>query len=176
MVYIITWKRVFTQGEDKCLFQEKPVVIGPLKIPTSLKDHIYKPDISNTVDSLATISRVNIDILPTERRNSMNDGLVQENPPGHLDASNELEGKCNVSQVTEMLQNSKSSALPGNQIPTSSSHCVTGERNDPMKPLQPLNKDQNLPKDQVSDMHKVLVSERGLNSAVTKMWVVFLCF
>ena len=90
MVYIITWKRVFTQGEDKCLFQEKPVVIGPLKIPTSLKDHIYKPDISNTVDSLATISRVNIDILPTERRNSMNDGLVQENPPGHLDASNEL--------------------------------------------------------------------------------------
>ena len=106
----------------------------------------------------------------------MNDGLVQENPPGHLDASNELEGKCNVSQVTEMLQNSKSSALPGNQIPTSSCHCVTGERNDPMKPLQPLNKDQNLPKDQVSDMHKVLVSERGLNSAVTKMWVVFLCF
>lgn len=147
MVYIITWKRVFTQGEDKCLFQEKPVVIGPLKIPTSLKDHIYKPDISNTVDSLATISRVNIDILPTERRNSMNDGLVQENPPGHLDASNELEGKCNVSQVTEMLQNSKSSALPGNRIPTLSSHCVTGERNDPMKPLQPLNKDQDLPKD-----------------------------
>uniref|UniRef100_A0A8C0AED8 non-specific serine/threonine protein kinase n=1 Tax=Bos mutus grunniens TaxID=30521 RepID=A0A8C0AED8_BOSMU len=140
--------KTYVMGEDKCLFQEKPVVIGPLKIPTSLKDHIYKPDISNTVDSLATISRVNIDILPTERRNSMNDGLVQENPPGHLDASNELEGKCNVSQVTEMLQNSKSSALPGNQIPTSSSHCVTGERNDPMKPLQPLNKDQNLPKDQ----------------------------
>uniref|UniRef100_A0A4W2DPE3 non-specific serine/threonine protein kinase n=1 Tax=Bos indicus x Bos taurus TaxID=30522 RepID=A0A4W2DPE3_BOBOX len=140
--------KTYVMGEDKCLFQEKPVVIGPLKIPTSLKDHIYKPDISNTVDSLATISRVNIDILPTERRNSMNDGLVQENPPGHLDASNELEGKCNVSQVTEMLQNSKSSALPGNRIPTSSSHCVTGERNDTLKPLQPLNKDQNLPKDQ----------------------------
>ena len=107
----------------------------------------------------------------------MNDGLVQENPPRHLDASDELEGKCNISQVKETLQeNSKSSALPGNRIPTSSSHWVTGERNDPVKPLQPLNKDQTLPKDQVSDMHKVLVSERGLNSAVTKMWVVFLCF
>lgn len=79
----------------------------------------------------------------------MNDGLVQENPPRHLDASNELEGKCNISQVKETLQeNSKSSALPGNRIPTSSSHWVTGERNDPVKPLQPLNKDQNLPKDQ----------------------------
>ncbi|OWK02524.1 NEK4, partial [Cervus elaphus hippelaphus] len=141
--------KTYVMGEDKCLFQEKPVVIGPLKVPTSPKDHTYKPDISNTADSLATISRVNIDILPTERRNSMNDGLVQENPPRHLDASNELEGKCNISQVKEMLQeNSKSSALPGDRIPTSSSHHVTGERNDPMKPLQPLNKDQNSPKDQ----------------------------
>lgn len=177
MVYIITWKHVFTPGEDKCLFQEKPVVLGPLKIPTSLKDCTYKPDVSNTADSPATISRVHIDILPTERRNSVNDGLVQENPPRPLDASNELEGKCNISQVKEMSQeNSKSSALPGNRIPTSSSHYVTGERKDPVKPLQPLNKDQNLPKDQVSDMRKVLVSERGLSSAVTKMWVVFLCF
>ncbi|XP_060258480.1 serine/threonine-protein kinase Nek4 isoform X15 [Ovis aries] len=134
---------------SKTYVVEKPVVLGPLKIPTSLKDCTYKPDVSNTADSPATISRVHIDILPTERRNSVNDGLVQENPPRPLDASNELEGKCNISQVKEMSQeNSKSSALPGNRIPTSSSHYVTGERKDPVKPLQPLNKDQNLPKDQ----------------------------
>ncbi|XP_017922196.1 PREDICTED: serine/threonine-protein kinase Nek4 isoform X4 [Capra hircus] len=141
--------KTYVVGEDKCLFQEKPVVLGPLKIPTSLKDCTYKPDVSNTADSPATISRVHIDILPTERRNSVNDGLVQENSPRPLDASNELEGKCNISQVKEMSQeNGKSSALPGNRIPTSSSHYVTGERKDPVKPLQPLNKDQNLPKDQ----------------------------
>ncbi|XP_052494020.1 serine/threonine-protein kinase Nek4 isoform X2 [Budorcas taxicolor] len=141
--------KTYVVGEDKCLFQEKPVVLGPLKIPTSLKDCTYKPDVSNTADSPATISRVHIDILPSERRNSVNDGLVQENPPRPLDASNELEGKCNISQVKEMSQeNSKSSALPGNRIPTSSSHYVTGERKDPVKPLPPLNKDQNLPKDQ----------------------------
>ncbi|KAF5922745.1 hypothetical protein HPG69_008119 [Diceros bicornis minor] len=134
---------VFTQGEDKCLFQEKLVVIGSLKTPASLEGHTCKPDMSNTSESLATISRVNIDILPAERRDSMSDGLVQENRLTRLDASNELEGKCNISQVKERLQrNTKSSAQPGNLISTWTSDSVTGERNDPVKPLQPLNKDQ----------------------------------
>ncbi|XP_057560930.1 serine/threonine-protein kinase Nek4 isoform X5 [Hippopotamus amphibius kiboko] len=85
--------KTYVMGEDKCLSQEKPIVIGPLKTPTSLKGHTYKTDISNTAELLATISRVNIDILPAERRSSVNDGLVQENQPGHLDAANELEEK-----------------------------------------------------------------------------------
>ncbi|XP_058931976.1 serine/threonine-protein kinase Nek4 isoform X5 [Kogia breviceps] len=141
--------KTYVMGEDKYLSQEKPVVIGPLKTPTSLKGHTYKPDISNTAESLATISRVNIDILPAERRNSVNNSLVQENKRRHLDASNELEGKCIISQVKERLQdNTKSSAQPGNRIPTWSIDYVTGERNDPVKALQPLNKDQNLSKDQ----------------------------
>ncbi|XP_061052968.1 serine/threonine-protein kinase Nek4 isoform X7 [Eubalaena glacialis] len=143
--------KTYVMGEDKYLSQEKPIVIGPLKTPASLKGHTYKPDVSNTAESLATISRVNIDILPAERRNSVNNSLVQENQRRHLDASNELEGKCIVSQVKERLQdNTKSSAQPGNRIPTWSIDYVTGERNDPVKPLQPLNKDQNLSKDQVS--------------------------
>lgn len=104
----------------------------------------------------------------------MNNSLVQENQRRHLDASNELEGKCIISQVKERLQdNTKSSAQPGNRISTWSIDYVTGETNDPVKPLQPLNKDQKLSKDQVSDMHKVLVSERRLESVVTKVWVVF---
>lgn len=156
---VITWKHVFTQGEDKCLSQEKLVVVGPLKTPTNLKGHTCKPDMNTTSESLATISRVNIDILPAERRDSSN-SLVQENQPRHLDASNELEGKCSISQVKESLQhNTKSSAQPGNLISTCVSDSVTGEKNDPVKPLQPLNKDQK-PKDQVSDTHEVLVSGR----------------
>ncbi|XP_066900081.1 serine/threonine-protein kinase Nek4 isoform X12 [Kogia breviceps] len=144
--------KTYVMGEDKYLSQEKPVVIGPLKTPTSLKGHTYKPDISNTAESLATISRVNIDILPAERRNSVNNSLVQENKRRHLDASNELEGKCIISQVKERLQdNTKSSAQPGNRIPTWSIDYVTGERNDPVKALQPLNKDQNLSKDQFQE-------------------------
>ncbi|XP_064451335.1 serine/threonine-protein kinase Nek4 isoform X3 [Mirounga angustirostris] len=140
--------KTYVMGEDKCLSQEKPIVIGPLKIPASLKGYICKPDVSNTSESLATISKVNIDILPAERRNSLSDDLVRENQPRHLDASNELESKCSISQVKEKLQDgTKPSPQPRNLIPAWSSDDVTGERNDPVRPLQPLNKDQNL-KDQ----------------------------
>ncbi|XP_066101345.1 serine/threonine-protein kinase Nek4 isoform X2 [Saccopteryx bilineata] len=136
-------------GEDKGLSQEKHIVVGPLKTPASLKVHTCKPDMISTTESLATISRVNIDFLPAER--DLNNGLVQENRPRHFDASNELESKCNISQVKKRLQdNTKSSPQPGNLIPTWSSDDVTGEINDPVKPPQPLNKDQK-PKDQFQE-------------------------
>lgn len=168
----------FHQGEDKCLSQEKPTVTGPLKTPASLKGHSCKPDVSNTSESLATISKVKIDILPAERRDSLSDGSVRENQLRHLDASKELEGKCSISQVKGKLQDgTEPSPQPRNLIPTSSSGDVTGERNDdPVRPLRPLNQDQK-PKEQVSDMHEVLVSERELESVVTKMWnVAFIVF
>ncbi|XP_053525341.1 serine/threonine-protein kinase Nek4 isoform X2 [Artibeus jamaicensis] len=134
----------YVMVEDKGLSQERHIVIGPLKTPANLKGHTCKPDMSSTTESLATISRVNIDILPAER--DLSDGLVQENQLRHLDASKELEGKCSISQVKERLQdNTKSSTQSVNLIPTCSSDDVTGERKE--KPLQPLNKDQK-PKDQ----------------------------
>ncbi|KAM5231110.1 serine/threonine-protein kinase Nek4-like isoform 1-T1 [Hipposideros larvatus] len=138
--------KTYVMGEDKGLFQEKHVGIGPLKTPAGLKGHPCKPDLSSTTESLATVSRVNVDILLAER--DLSDGLVQVNEPRHLAASNELEGKCSVSQVKERLQdNTKSNPQPGNLIPTWSSDDVPGERNDPVKTRQPLNKDQK-PKDQ----------------------------
>uniref|UniRef100_A0A8D1V8R3 Serine/threonine-protein kinase Nek4 n=1 Tax=Sus scrofa TaxID=9823 RepID=A0A8D1V8R3_PIG len=140
--------KTYVMDEDRCLSQEKPLVTGPLKTPTSVKGHTYKPDMSNTAESLATISRVNIDILPAERRNSVNNSLVQENQPKQLDASNELQVNCSISQVKERLQdNTKSSAQSENQFPAWSSDNITGEKNVSVKPLQLLNKDQNLPKD-----------------------------
>ncbi|KAF6313194.1 NIMA related kinase 4 [Rhinolophus ferrumequinum] len=138
--------KTYVMDKDKGLSQEKHIVIGPLKTPASLKGHPCKPDTSSTTESLATISRVNIDILPAE--GDLSDGLTQENEPRHLADSKELEGKCNISQVKERLQdNTKSSTRPGNLIPMWSSDDVTGERNDPVKTLQSLNKDQK-PKDQ----------------------------
>lgn len=136
--------KTYVMGEDKGLSQEKHIVVGPLKTPANLKGHTCKPDMSSTTESLATISRVNIDILPAER--ALSDRLVQENQTRHLDGSDELEGRCSISQVKERLQdNTKSSTQPGNLIPTCSSDDVTGERKE--KPVQPLNKDQK-PKDQ----------------------------
>ncbi|XP_023378086.1 serine/threonine-protein kinase Nek4 [Pteropus vampyrus] len=141
--------KTHVMGEDKGLSQEKHIDIGPLKTPASLKGHTCKPDMSSATESLATISRVNIDILPAER--DLSDGLVQESEPRHTDASNELEGKCNISQAKERLQdNTKSSTQPENLIPTWSSDDVTAERNDPVKPLQPLNDQKPKDQDQVA--------------------------
>uniref|UniRef100_A0A0D9RLE2 Serine/threonine-protein kinase Nek4 n=1 Tax=Chlorocebus sabaeus TaxID=60711 RepID=A0A0D9RLE2_CHLSB len=141
--------QTYIMDEGKCLSQEKPRASGPLKSPASLKAHTCKQDFSNTTE-LATISKVNIDILPAKGRDSVSDDFVQENQPRHLDASNELGGICSISQVKEeMLQNnSKSSAQPENLIPTWSSDIVAGEKNEPVKLLQPLIKEQK-PKDQV---------------------------
>ncbi|KAG8523924.1 Serine/threonine-protein kinase Nek4 [Galemys pyrenaicus] len=152
--------KISIMGEDKCLYQEKAIVIDPLKTPVSVKGHTCKADMNSTAESLATISRVNIDILPAERRDSVNVGLCQENQPRHSDASTELEGKCNISQVKENLQyNAKSSTQPGNLISTRASNDVTGERNDPVKPLQPLNKDQK-PKDQAQDAGECIIGNQ----------------
>ncbi|XP_008850027.1 serine/threonine-protein kinase Nek4 isoform X2 [Nannospalax galili] len=123
-------------GENKCLFQEKPVAICPLKLPANLKDHTGKPDVSSTTESLATISRVNIDILPAERRDSENEDLVQENQPRHMSASNKTDSQCNISHETEeRLQDStKSSAQPQNLLPRCCSDDRDGERNELMMP------------------------------------------
>ncbi|XP_037654028.1 serine/threonine-protein kinase Nek4 isoform X4 [Choloepus didactylus] len=49
--------KTYIMGEDECLSQEKPVVIGSSKTSASLKGHPCKPDMNSTVESLATISR-----------------------------------------------------------------------------------------------------------------------
>uniref|UniRef100_A0A2K6QBK4 Serine/threonine-protein kinase Nek4 n=1 Tax=Rhinopithecus roxellana TaxID=61622 RepID=A0A2K6QBK4_RHIRO len=152
--------QTYIMDEGKCLSQEKPRASGPLKSPASLKAHTCKQDFSNTTE-LATISKVNIDILPAKGRDSVSDDFIQDNQPRHLDASNELGGICSISQVKEeMLQdNSKSSAQPENLIPTWSSDIVTGE-NEPVKPLQPLIKEQK-PKDQDQVAGECTIEKQG---------------
>ncbi|XP_055985199.1 serine/threonine-protein kinase Nek4 [Sorex fumeus] len=139
-------------AEDRCLSQEKAIVVEPLKTPANLKDPTCKADLSSTAESLATISRVDIDLLPAERRDS-GGRVVHEDQPRGLGAVNEPESKSTLSQMKERLQDDTvPSPQPGALTPTCSSDDVTGERNVPAKPLQPLNtnpkpKDQ----DQVSD-------------------------
>nr|XP_011737921.1 serine/threonine-protein kinase Nek4 isoform X10 [Macaca nemestrina] len=153
--------QTYIMDEGKCLSQEKPRASGPLKSPASLKAHTCKQDFSNTTE-LATISKVNIDILPAKGRDSVSDDFVQENQPRHLDASNKLGGICSISQVKEeMLQNnSKSSSQPENLIPTWSSDIVAGEKNEPVKPLQPLIKEQK-PKDQDQVTGECTIEKQG---------------
>ncbi|XP_059129922.1 serine/threonine-protein kinase Nek4 [Peromyscus eremicus] len=138
-------------GEDKCLSQEKPVATGPLKSPASLKGHTGKPDMNNTAESFATISKINIDILPAERRDSANNGVVQESQPKESDASNEVDSQRSISpDKKERLQgDNKSSDQPENLLPRWSSDDGDGDGDEPLKPLQPPNKDQKPEQDQV---------------------------
>ncbi|XP_063113307.1 serine/threonine-protein kinase Nek4 isoform X4 [Cavia porcellus] len=141
-------------SEDKCLPQEKPVIIGPLRLPAPPEEHASKPGVSSAAESLATISRVNIDILPAKRRGSVNSDFVQKTHSGHLDTSRELEDNCSVSQVeAESLQvNTNHSAQPENWIPTQPSDDSSGEGTKAAKPSQPLNKAQKPElQDQVAD-------------------------
>uniref|UniRef100_A0A8D2H785 Serine/threonine-protein kinase Nek4 n=1 Tax=Urocitellus parryii TaxID=9999 RepID=A0A8D2H785_UROPR len=149
-------------SEDKCLSQEKPIVIGPLKPPASLKGHTDKLDMSSTAESQATISRVNIDILPAERRDSMNDGLIQKNQQRHLDDSSEHKDKCSISQVKEesLQDNSKSSAHPESLILTLSSDSGSADRSGAVKLLQPLNKDPK-PKDHDQVDSECIMEKQG---------------
>nr|XP_034355050.1 serine/threonine-protein kinase Nek4 isoform X3 [Arvicanthis niloticus] len=134
---------IHVMGEDKCLSQEKPVDIGPLKSPASLEGHTGKQDMNNTAESCATISRININILPAERRDSANDGVVQESQPPHMDASNEVDSQCSVSQENDRLQgNTKFSDQPEHLLPRWSSDGGDGQGSELVKPLYPSNKDQ----------------------------------
>ncbi|XP_076985129.1 serine/threonine-protein kinase Nek4 isoform X2 [Tamandua tetradactyla] len=153
--------KTYVVDEDKCLSQEKPIVIGFSQTSASLKGHPCKPDMSSTVESLATISRVNIDIVPAERKDSVNDSLVQKNQPRLLDYSNELEGKWNTSQVKEvrLQDNTKCSAHSESLIPTWCSD-TTRKGNNPAKSLQPLNKDRK-PKDQDRVADKCFIEKQN---------------
>lgn len=119
-------------GEDKCLSQEKPVAVDPLKSPASLKGHTDKPVMNNTAESFATISRINIDILPAERRNSANDDIVQETQPRQSDASDEVDNQFSISQDRKerLRGDTKFSDQPESLLPRQSSGDCDGEGNE----------------------------------------------
>lgn len=134
---------IHVTAEDKCLSQEKPVDMGCLRSPASLEGYTGKLDMNNTADSCATISRINIDILPAERRDSANYGVVQESQPRHVDATNEVDSHCSISKEKESLQgNTKSSDQPENLLLRLSYDGGAGEGSELVKPLYPSNKDQ----------------------------------
>lgn len=106
---------------------------------------------NSTAESCATVSRINIDILPAERRDSAKEGVVEEGQPQHVDASNEVDSRCSISQEKERLQgNTKSSDQPENLLLRWSSDGGDGQGNELVKPLYSSDKDQKPQQDQVT--------------------------
>ncbi|XP_074054292.1 serine/threonine-protein kinase Nek4 isoform X2 [Macrotis lagotis] len=120
--------------EEKCLSQDKSMDACLSEI-TCPKSHSNKNEMQSPGDSLATISKVDIDIFPAPaRRDSKSDVLL---PVDQLKPEPEV--KCNVSPVKEERQHL--STKPENPAPSQTSVEITDEENDTMKLLQPLHKD-----------------------------------
>ncbi|XP_045153447.1 serine/threonine-protein kinase Nek4 [Echinops telfairi] len=111
-------------GEDKCPSQEKAVGAGPLKTPASLKGHACKGDLSSPAESLATVSRVNIIIVPAGREASGSDSLARGTRPGCCSPSHELD-------------HPESSGEQENLGPSCSPEEATEAGSDVGKPLEP---------------------------------------
>lgn len=157
-----TGSQKHVMNEDKCLSQEKPITICPSNLPAAPEDHTSPPDESNTAASLATISRVNIDVLPTESRDSVSSDLSQKTHPGHLDASSEPEDKCSVSQVKEesLQVDTQCSAWPENCSPAQTSDDGSEEGTGATKPLQPLHEGQR-PEEQDQVAGEAIIEKQG---------------
>ncbi|XP_040850552.1 serine/threonine-protein kinase Nek4 isoform X4 [Ochotona curzoniae] len=139
--------RTGAMGEDARVSHGKPLVVGSLKSPTDVRGHSSKPCMSDTAHALATVSGVDIDISPAERRDSLSGGLVQENQQVRLDA------QCGLSQVMEERPKDSATSPPQSEnLVSSSSHDDgTGGGPEPVtKPLQPLQRDPK-PEDMVHE-------------------------
>ncbi|XP_027692684.1 serine/threonine-protein kinase Nek4 isoform X1 [Vombatus ursinus] len=131
--------KIPTEVEEKCLSQDKPMDACHSEIAYP-KSYPNKNDMHSPGDSLATISKVDINILPaTERRNSENDNLLQNDKLKHSDISHEPEAQFNVAPVKEEGQ--QLSTKPENVASSQTSGEIIDEENDTMKLLQPLHQD-----------------------------------
>ncbi|KAM9102682.1 serine/threonine-protein kinase Nek4 isoform X1 [Sarcophilus harrisii] len=147
--------KIPTEVEEKCLPQGKPMdtCLSEVACPKNCPN---KNDVHSLGETLATISKVDINILPaTERRNSKSDNLLQDDKPKHSNIIDEPEAKLNVSPVKEERQ--QLSTKPENLAPSQTSIEITDEENDTMKLLQPLHKDlKPMEQDSLDSTEKLL--------------------
>ncbi|XP_074139605.1 serine/threonine-protein kinase Nek4 isoform X4 [Sminthopsis crassicaudata] len=148
--------KISTEVEEKCLPQGNKPMDTCLSEVACPKSRPNKNEVHSLGESLATISKVDINILPaTERRNSKSDNLLQDDKSKYSNIFDEPEAKLNVSPVKEQRQ--QLSTKPENLAPSQTSIEVADEENDTMKLLQPLHKD-------LKPMHQTFLFQDSLDS------------
>ncbi|XP_043374173.1 serine/threonine-protein kinase Nek4 isoform X4 [Dermochelys coriacea] len=140
-------------NEEKHLIKDKTFEIHPSEKPAAEPEkNANKNENSSTGVSIATISKVDIDILLSERRNSKSDHLLQDNKARCLSIPSEVESKItsNGPQTKEdrLQQNSKQGSRTEIVDSKQFAAVVTGEGDDTLKLLQPVSKDQKQNDDQ----------------------------
>ncbi|XP_044879564.1 serine/threonine-protein kinase Nek4 isoform X2 [Mauremys mutica] len=155
--------RRYRANEEKHLIKEKTFEIYPSEKPAAEPEkNANKNEKNSTRVSIATVSKVDIDILLSERRNSKSDHLLQDNKARCLSMPSEVESKItsNGPQTKEdrLQQNSE----PGSRTEiVDSKHFavdVADEADDTLKLLQPVLKDQKQNDDQSLDSTEKLLA------------------
>ncbi|XP_043408165.1 serine/threonine-protein kinase Nek4 isoform X13 [Chelonia mydas] len=140
-------------NEEKHLIKDKTFEIHPSEKPAAEPEkNANKNEKNSTGVSIATISKVNIDILLSERRNSKSDHLLQDNKARCLSIPSEVESKItsNGPQTKEDRLQQNSKQVSGTEIVDSKQFAavVSDEGDDTLKLLQPVSKDQKQNDDQ----------------------------
>ncbi|XP_042717670.1 serine/threonine-protein kinase Nek4 isoform X3 [Chrysemys picta bellii] len=155
--------RRYRANEEKHLIKDQTFEIYPSEKPVAEPEkNANKNEKNSTGVSIATISKVDIDILLSERRNSKSDHLLQDNKARCLSIPSEVESKItsNGPQTKEdrLQQNSK----PGSRTEiVDSKHFavdVADEGDDTLKLLQPVSKDRKQNDDQSLDSTEKLLA------------------
>ncbi|KAM7170671.1 serine/threonine-protein kinase Nek4 isoform 2-T2 [Macrochelys suwanniensis] len=155
--------RRYRANEEKNLIKEKTFEINPSEKPAAEPEkNANKNENSSTGVSIATVSKVDIDILLSERRNSKSDHFLQDNRARCLSIPSEVESKItsNGPQIKEdkLQQNSK----PGSRTEIVDSKQfaldVADEGDDTLKLLQLVSKDQKQNDDQSLDSTEKLLA------------------
>ncbi|XP_067424144.1 serine/threonine-protein kinase Nek4 isoform X2 [Emydura macquarii macquarii] len=155
--------RKYRANEDTHLIKDKTFEIHPSEIPTAEPEKkANKNERNSTGVSIATISKVDIDILPSERRNSKSDHLLQDNKARHLSIPNEVECKItsNGPQTEEeaLQKNSEPGSRTENVDSKQFAVDVADEGDDTLKLLQPVSKDHMQNDDQSLDSTEKLLA------------------
>ncbi|CAM4589733.1 serine/threonine-protein kinase Nek4 isoform X1 [Caretta caretta] len=150
-------------NEEKHLIKDKTFEIHPSEKPAAEPEkNANKNEKNSTGVSIATISKVNIDILLSERRNSKSDHLLQDNKARCLSIPSEVESKItsNVPQTKEDRLQQNSKQVSRTEIVDSKQFAavVSDEGDDTLKLLQPVSKDQKQNDDQSLDSTEKLLA------------------
>uniref|UniRef100_A0A8C8RKD9 Serine/threonine-protein kinase Nek4 n=1 Tax=Pelusios castaneus TaxID=367368 RepID=A0A8C8RKD9_9SAUR len=149
--------RKYRVNEDTNLIKEKSFEIHPSEKPAAkLEKKANKNEANSTGVSIATISKVDIDIFPSGKRNSKSYHLLQDNKGRHLSIPTEVESKGPQTKAETLQQNSESGSRTEN---VASKHFdVTDEDDDTLKLLQPVSKEQIQNNDQSLDSTERLLA------------------
>lgn len=142
------------QNEDKCLINSKTYEVSPSeKLAAEPEKYINKNGLNSTDVSIATMSKVDIVIVPLERRNSKSDYSVEDNKNRCSRFSSESESDTALNGP--LFKEDKLQKITKQHSKTEDVNfkkTVIGEMddcNDTMKLLQPISEVQNM-NDQVT--------------------------